>query len=211
MKYTWAVQRSTLEAIVARRLAHYRAVKATRPTSAAERRRFWPLTQLTSTAYFQSNRRLFRIYEPFSDSRVIKVAADVPVEWKLNRGLFARAVSPNLRALGWIPHSNCFLPRLGFWPNVPASFVVGLRRQISGLTGRRKISEFSWPNWEEVVRSSRFTKLIHEEEGRFEGLSEVFLTEYRNLFGDSGLPPTAQFRMVQILRTLFEQGKDEHL
>ena len=83
-----------LENIVERQLRHLNRILKFRKTAVAEWFKIWPIAQDQDITNFEGHRRLFRNFEPFLDSDIVKLAASVPQEWKTGRNLFQKATKP---------------------------------------------------------------------------------------------------------------------
>jgi hypothetical protein len=178
-------------------------VRAFRPNSAAEWMRIWPITQERSTPYIQANRRLFRSYEPFMNARLVKAAAAIPVEWKLNRRLFSIAMRPLWGRLGWIPHSECHLPVLHFWANLPVSFAIGGLRQARRVLHLEKhMNHNPWSDANAIVATDCFRALVGRFRNAFEGVSGVFSVGHGCLLEEGSLTADQMFRFLQLLWTV---------
>lgn len=148
----------------ARRDAYRRSLAEIRPESADEWSYIYPLTQRRYAGNVHGNRRLWRAHEPFMSNPVVKIAAAVPQRWKIDRGLFFRAVRPLLAKSWYVPHSRNRMPYFSKRFNAVARPVLGLVRDTRDLvTGQRGRVQESWPFWAELVR----TPLMMEKAGRY--------------------------------------------
>ena len=102
-------------AVRSRRNDHLAAVENNRPDSAMEWSLLWPVSMMPIMAGYHASRRLFRTYEPFMSSSVVKVSARIPQKWKYNRDVFHRAAKPFYEPVKWLPHEDGRVPY--FSPN----------------------------------------------------------------------------------------------
>lgn len=116
-----------------RRNTHLAAVEAIRPNSAMEWSLLWPISMLPIMGGYQANRRLFRTYEPFMSSGVVKVSARTPQRWKYNRDVFHRAAQPYYEPVKWLPHEDGRVPYFG-----PRNILVHAASWLATGAERRK-------------------------------------------------------------------------
>ena len=184
-----------LKEVAARRLQHYDRVKCLRPKSAAEWFTLWPTSMRITMASFQSSRRLFRTYEPFTAAEVVKIAASSPVSWKLNRRLFHRAVQPLLEPVKSLPHSDGRMPYYP-WYNIVAHGGGWLRRKIEIRNARD--DQGAWTSFGTMSKSDVWPDML--------AAFAQDLTQSRRIFGmDLGEAPLRwsmkyQLRLIQVLR-----------
>src|SRR5690606_18986145 len=101
---------SLLTEITRRRCEHYHRVYLLRPKSAQEWFGLWPATMRMAIPMLYANRRLFASHEIFMAKESVKVAAAVPLSWKLNRRLFNTAFRPALAKSKRLFHADGRLP-----------------------------------------------------------------------------------------------------
>jgi hypothetical protein len=143
-----------LREAAARRNAYRAELAKLRPRSADEWSRIYPFTMRKYAANHHGNRRLFRVHEPFMSNPVVRLAASVPQQWKVNRRLFHLAIAPLLRPSWWVPHSRNRFPSLGVRGNAVARPLLGLARDARALvTGEWRANQESWPLWDQLVQS----------------------------------------------------------
>jgi hypothetical protein len=152
--------RPALLAEAAERRNAYRAELAQlRPRSADEWSRIYPFTMRKYAANHHGNRRLFRVHEPFMSNPVVRLAASVPQQWKVNRRLFHLAIAPLLRPSWWVPHARNRFPSLGVRANAVARPLLGLARDARALaTGEWRANQESWPLWDQLVQSPAMSR-----------------------------------------------------
>lgn len=146
--------RDVLQEISNRRLAHVERLKEISPDAVHEWFHNWPRTMGVSSPNSSVNRRLFRSYEPFTCSEVVKISFSVPAKWKLNRKLFHLAFRETFGPSKWIPHSKGYYPYLPWWVNVPFRFGYWLREKVDNRLGGIREHEGPWMDWRELKKST---------------------------------------------------------
>lgn len=137
----------------ARRTEFRRWMAQLRPASADEWSFIYPFSMRKYATVFGGNRRLMRMHEPFMSNRVVRLAASVPQAWKLDRGLFYRAMRPLLARSWYVPHTRNRLPYFPHPVNAAARPLLGLARGTRALlTGTWNAGQESWPQWDDLVR-----------------------------------------------------------
>ena len=155
------VRQELLVAAVARREARRAALRELRPESATEWMRIWPFGVRKPAAAWLGHRRLFRAHEPFMSDAVVRLAAAVPIEWKLDRRLFAKAMRPYLKPSRFIPHGRNTFPYFGRATSLALGAGVGVARFTADVVrGRLGRSQGPWPDWRRLVESDRFAELL---------------------------------------------------
>lgn len=163
-----------LRIVTDRRREHYRRVAALRPRTAHEWFTLWPATMRASITNIHASRRLFRSYEPFLGCGVVKVAAGVPIEWKLNRRLFNRAFKPVLYKSRFIMHGNGFFPYYPWWMNMVLRQGVSWGRKISRSLGITKGHQGAWTSWGRLVNSNQWIELYEANSDRLKKIENCF-------------------------------------
>lgn len=153
------IEPSVLFRLHERQVAHFEFVSGLRPRSAREWFCLYPASMRVAIPNFYSSRRLFKSYEIFLCHEVVKVASQVPVEWKLNRRLFRRAMAPFLKGSRWIAHGDGRLPYFPWWVNVPFLTWGKVRTRLCRLV-RRPRNEGPWADWEALINSSEWRQLF---------------------------------------------------
>lgn len=148
-----------LQQLDQRRLAHYQRIQQIRPQSAHEWFVLWPTTMRETLPNLYCNRRLFRSYEPFMCQQVVKLAAAVPTEWKLNRKLFHQGCQPFLKRTKWLLHGDGRLPYLSWWKNMPIQFLIWSGRHFVKRLGLVRGNQGPWGDWNEILSSSQWHDL----------------------------------------------------
>jgi hypothetical protein len=171
------IRADLLRAAADRRDAFRRRLAEIRPESAEEWSFIYPFTMRKYAAGFHGNRRLFRSHEPFQGNAVVRLAAEVPQTWKIERRLFARAVRPLLAPSWWVPHSRNRMPYYSQRVNTVARPLLGLARDVRALaTGTLRANQESWPVWEDFVRAPEMDAKAREhplDDGPLRALFDV--------------------------------------
>jgi len=100
-----------------RRKVHWDFLKSIRPSTTQEWMGIWPISMQRDIPNIYGHRRLFRSFEPFTSSEVIKVGSIAPQKIKSNKILFQKAMKPFLSKTKWIPHNAGYLPYFKYWIN----------------------------------------------------------------------------------------------
>lgn len=148
--------------VTERRREHFARVLEMRRRSAHEWFTLWPATMRATVPNIYVNRRLFRSYEPFLGSGVVRISAAVPVEWKLNRKLFNRAMRPFLKQSRFIVHGDGWFPYYPWWVNTIPRQLISWSRKIGRKTGRIKGNQASWTDWKKLVHSDAWLEMYSE-------------------------------------------------
>jgi asparagine synthetase B (glutamine-hydrolysing) len=153
-------RKEIIDEIARRRLEHAERVWHLRPRSAHEWYALWPMSMRKGLPSMWTNRRLMPIYEPFSASEVLEVAAGVPTRWKLNRRLFCSAVRPFLRPSKWISHADGRLPYFPWWVNELRRMPVHVLRKRALRRGRMTGYQGPWTDWMELEHSDAWHRVV---------------------------------------------------
>lgn len=148
--------------VTSRRRDHFERVSSLRKRSAHEWFTLWPATMRSTIPNIYANRRLFRSYEPFLGRGVVKISAGVPVNWKLNRRLFNRAMKPFLKKSRWIMHGDGMFPYQPWWMNIVLRQGVSWYRKYCRKIGIIKGNQGSWTDLKRLVRSNEWNEMIFE-------------------------------------------------
>ena len=155
------VRPELLEAARERREARRAVLREIRPETATEWMRIWPFSGRATAAAYLGQRRLFHSHEPFMSGAIVRLAAAVPLAWKLDRRLFRAAMRPLLRRSRHVPHARNMFPYYGLPANVVlgAGLAVGrfARDAVAGRLGRH---QGPWPDRHALVRSDLFTGML---------------------------------------------------
>lgn len=146
--------------VTARRREHFERVSSLRKRSAHEWFTLWPATMRSTIPNIYANRRLFRSYEPFLGSRVVKISAGVPVNWKLNRRLFNKAMKPFLKKSALIMHGDGMFPYHPWWVNTVLRQGVSWYRKFCRKIGIIKGNQGSWTDLKRLVRSDEWNEIF---------------------------------------------------
>ena len=157
-----------------RRRAHFARVQAMRERTAHEWFTLWPATMRATVPNIYVNRRLFRSYEPFLGSGVVRISAGVPVEWKLNRKLFNRAMRPFLKQSRFVVHGDGWFPYYPWWVNTIPRQIISWSRKIGRKTGRIKGNQASWTDWKKLVHSDKWLEMYNEHKSCIASFANCF-------------------------------------
>jgi asparagine synthetase B (glutamine-hydrolysing) len=195
-----------LENIVERQLRHLNRVLKFRKTAVAEWFKIWPISQDQDITNFGGHRRLFRNFEPFLDSDVVKLAASIPQEWKTGRNLFQRATKPFFRPSWFVPHAGeGHFPYFSMIPNVPLRLFCIIWREIYGRLKNPSMRYYQgpWPELEDVVKTKRMHELIEENRPYYRKFSPIFNNlPYSYLFAENLFFPSGKLRFLQALNSI---------
>lgn len=140
-----------------RRAAHLDLVAEMRPHSATEWFHLYPLTMCEGSANLAVARRLYRAHEPFLSSGVVRLAASIPNDWKLNRGVFVRLARPLLESTSGIRHADGRRPEKNWLANLPNQAPVWAwmtLRKLARRVGAPLPEDGSWKDWNVLTRST---------------------------------------------------------
>jgi len=114
--------------------------------------KMWPSSMAIGSTYFNANRRMFRIYEPFFDNDIVKISASVSVRDKLNRKFFYKMAKPFYKKTWYVPHAGGWYPYFPKIINVPIHAIVWifffLKRKIYP-----EINDGPWCNWKNFSKT----------------------------------------------------------
>lgn len=139
--------------LIARKKNRLREVREIRPQSAEEWFNLYPCIMHNDMPNIYTTRRLFKSYEPFLSHEVVKVAAQVPTQWKLNRRLFHKAMKPFLRQSQWVFHADGRLPYYPWWFNIPIQASIWTTHQLIRRISSHSIHQGPWADYRAVFRS----------------------------------------------------------
>lgn len=140
--------------------AHLTRIKKIRPVSYREWYELWPTSMNVNSPNFHCTRRLFRSYEPFTSTALVKVAAKTPQNFKLNRILFREIAKPFLKKSWYLTHSDGRMPYFGWILNSMLIFTKSVRNKLKAKFGYNVADEGPWVDWETVMLSKEYERLI---------------------------------------------------
>jgi hypothetical protein len=124
----------------------------------------WPISMQRDIPNIHGHRRIFRSFEPFTSSEVIKVGAIASQDIKKNRVLFQKAMKPYLKRTKWIFHNKGFLPFFPYWLN-RVSFIPFFKL----ISRFRRNSDTTLADWSEVfkredlkIKEEQYLPALHE-------------------------------------------------
>ena len=189
-------------AVTERRREHFRTVLAMRGPTAHEWFTLWPATMRATVPNIYVNRRMFRSYEPFLASGVIKVGASVPIGWKLNRRLFNRAMKPFLKKSRFIMHSDGRFPYYSWAANIIPRQAVSWYRKFARKAGIIKGNQSAWTNWKKLVNSDSWNQMYADNRKHEELVRSCISEAGRQEFSYESLGVDQKMNYVQTLVTL---------
>ncbi len=104
------INRAFIEKVNKRRRMHWNVISKFRPTTTQEWMGIWPISMQRDVPNIYGNRRIFRNYEPFTSSEVIKIGSIASPDIKMNKVLFHKAVKPFFKKTKWIAHDSGYFP-----------------------------------------------------------------------------------------------------
>lgn len=187
-------------AVVERQEKHFQRVQNLRHSSANEWFVLYPASMRTAIPNFYSTRRLFSSYEPFLSNEVVKIASQVPTNWKLNRRLFHKAMKPYLKQSQWLLHADGRLPYYSWWLNVPLYSSIWLGRQIARRVLKKKTNEGPWGDWRVLIASHEWKTQLNELAGN-SPVAEIFQdkSHYVNLAKTNKMKISQKINLIQAL------------
>lgn len=196
-----AFPQETLAKLNERRREHFSRVKAIRPNSAHEWFVLWPMTMRTAISNLHANRRLFASYEPFMSNEVVKVAAAVPVVWKLNRRLFWTAFRSYLKPTKYVRHADGRYPYFNWKVNFVVQAPTWLVEQVLKRTRLQRGNQGPWADWFNMGRSTAWVRLSSVFEQRSNKSIESWGLG-ANLLSDSSLSILQKVNALQLMYLL---------
>lgn len=166
--------------VTERRREHFANVYEMRKRSAHEWFTLWPATMRATVPNIYVNRRLFRGYEPFMGSGVVRISAGVPSEWKLNRRLFNRAMRPFLRKSRFIVHGDGWFPYYPWWMNIIPRQIISWSKKIGRRTGQIKGNQASWTDWKRLVNSEKWMRMYDSNKENVDLFRNCFARKDQN-------------------------------
>lgn len=159
-----------VESIKIRRKNHLEYIKKYRTETVEEWFELWPSSMNRNIPNIHANRRLFKSYEPFLSTEIVKISSRVPQSWKLNRRLFHKIAKPYLKQSKWTLHSDGWYPYFSFRANSFISFFTWIYRQIGKRIGFIKGNQGSWAAWKTIINSEQWRNQVN---GYFFSLSDI--------------------------------------
>lgn len=161
--------------IVRRHKSHEKRVKTFRHSTEHEWFYIWPITMSHAHANFLGNRRIFRSYEPFMDTAIIKLMAQIPQEWAINRRFFNTAFKPLLKPSWYVSHTEGHFPYFSYIVNLPVRNIVKTMRKVNSLCNKKKTSgQGPWPIWNEVLKTDLMAEKVNRNKERFTSIRGLF-------------------------------------
>lgn len=181
-----------------RRQKHLAYVQKFRATSEHEWFELWPVTMREAAPNLYSNRRLFASYEIFTSTEVVKVAASVPIRWKLNRRLFNKAFRPFLKSTKWHRHADGRFPYFAWWINCPLQFMTWFFRRTSSKLGIATEYQGPWTRWKDVLASPEWHSAVAYAADHPMPVEEIEVAVRRGAFCSETLSANQKVNLLQV-------------
>lgn len=187
------------DAVKQRQKIQFDWIASLRKNSAAEWFNVYPASMHNDFPNFHSTRRLFSSYEPFMCQQAVKVAAGVPVNWKLNRRLFNRAMRPYLKPSKWLIHADGRLPYFGWWLNMPVQFGVWAYRSMALRLGLIKGYQGPWSDWQALFASEQWRLAVDEYTKNTALTDKLFTQAVKDILLSDRATPVQKLDILQTL------------
>lgn len=191
-----------------RRKTHFEFLESIRNDSAAEWFELWPSSQNFNIPNLHANRRLFRSFEPFMATEVVKISAKVPQKWKLNRKLFHCFAKPYLKQTKWLLHSEGRLPYFPWYINCIIQFGFWFYQKSGQKLGWVKGNQRPWADWNMLMNTKEWRNAILSYSDGVTLLSNI--TEEKNaiaLYDYSGFDYLQRINLLQVLYQMSKKVK----
>ena len=185
--------------VTSRRQSHLKYVSSFRSESSEEWFELWPSSMNMNIPNLHVNRRLFPSYEPFMSNDIVKISAEVPQKWKLNRRLFHRAAKPLLKPTMWLLHGDGRLPYFPWYINFFVGSTIWCGQQLATMTGLVKGDQGPWGEMD-FQDSQQWEKAISEYSDGLNIMSHVLMEKnVKRLFNQSSLDSTQRINLMQVI------------
>ncbi len=146
-----------IDSINKRRRDHWSTLKKIRPKSVNEWMGIWPMSMQRDIPNIWGHRRLFRNYEPFTATEVVKVGSLASQHIKNERKLFHKALKPYFKNTKWIPHNKGYLPyfNVDFNNYIAIPLIKILNRFIP--VNDNRVNTFS--DWNKTFKNEKLIKI----------------------------------------------------
>ena len=183
---------------------HLRRIKEIRPCTAHEWFSIWPMSMCSALSNIHGNRRLFRSYEPFTASSIVKIASVAPQQWKLNRNLFHHAVQPLLNRTKKIPHPNGWQPYQQGWKKHSRFYENLLTRPVINAFHKKQMSSYqgTWCDWNSTIKSKEWALLSSSLVQKSNMLQNLFTTPIKELLNAKS-SHLSMLQKVNLLQALY--------
>jgi hypothetical protein len=149
--------------------------------------------------HFNGNRRLFRSYEPFMSSVVIKSSSESPQSWKLNRLLFQKMAKPLLQKSKHLAHADGWLPYYPWYINFfvygPVWFWRYMGYKFKFITG----NQGPWNDWDLSLKSQAWDSATKAFSENSSIPKHTFNMPIAELFGGGSLSAKQKVNLLQAL------------
>lgn len=189
---------SILKLLTKRRREHLEYISSFRKESAEEWFELWPSSMNMNIPNIHANRRLFRSYEPFMSNDVVKLSAQIPQSWKLNRRLFHIMAKPLLKPSKWLRHGDGWFPYYSWHlRSITIPFVILKRKVERELLKTNKVHG-PWGSWQAVVASNDWVKMKEKYKKGMNPLTAI-IEKDKDLIDNNKLTILQQVNLVQVL------------
>lgn len=192
------IKPTLLDDLYKRQMQHFNYVSEFRRESATEWFELWPSSMNRNIGNVHVNRRLFRSYEPFLSTDIIKLSASVPQKWKLNRKLFREATKEYLKPSKWLLHSDGRYPYFDWKINFFIQSINWLNQQTKIKLNIIEKNQGAWNLWEELFETDEW-KVNLEALLNDTYLKEVVIGDLDEFYGKS-LHEIQKVNLVQLLQ-----------
>lgn len=197
------ISKEIIETLNKRIDEQYHQLSKLRPNSSSEWFELYPASSRTTISNLNCNRRLFSSYEPFMSNEIIKIASQVPTEWKLNKRLFNLATKDFLKPSKWILHGDGRLPYFSYKINIPLKFINKAVTILLRKLGFIKGNEGPWGDWENVFNSNTWKDEIINQEESFNCIKgEITTHQYKDFLENKELGRNQKVNFLQVLKNI---------
>ena len=198
LEYNTFIKNAIVDEVNERRIKHRERVKKIRPNSKNEWFNIWPITMHNDTANIHGNRRLFKNFEPFTSSEIIKISALAIQTQKLNNKLFHKAMKPLLTHTKYIPHANGALPYYPWYINTFIRFIYNVLSKINIF--KKEKNEGPWTDWEDLL-SHQSSKIMIDKNIKFvkKNINSIFKNNFNyQLTNESNIKLVEKRILIQL-------------
>lgn len=185
--------------ITKRRREHFERVLQFRKTTAHEWFVLWPATMRAGIANFFCNRRLFRSYEPFLCNQAVKIGASVPINLKINRRLFYKAIKPFLYRSKHILSGDGRFPSFPWWANIPVQLIFWFKWEVI-TSSKDKMHQGPWSDWKKLMNSEKWKIAIESNRDGYIEISKFTCNKkLEDIFEGNELNWEQKVNLLQLL------------
>ena len=156
-----------------RRKEHLEYIKSFRKDSFIEWFELWPSSMNKNIANIHTNRRLFKMYEPFTSNKVVIASSIIPQAWKINGKLYQKIIKPELKDTKFIIHDSGKLPYFPWYINIFTHFPIKVFMKVKDIL-EKKDNQGSWTNWKYLIGNDLWYKMLTEYSTGVKPINELF-------------------------------------